>query len=287
MTSPCVLKLRPESCFVWTQWPWHQFIRDVRARCNEIPSRRSWGNMVMGTAGTDDGRTTRNHTTAGHDYHQRGGINVIDIAVSHFNDMWVNQYTSKTFSSGWKMVFIISDSAAWYIEIIELIEFDWSSWFFHLFPTCPESPLVCLSLVLVLFHSSKLVLLSVSCLSSNGNGGFKAYFIVVDVSISPFIHDKVRQKSQVYPDVQGYDVCSEHSRLQGQGIAWQRQIGADSCAITASQYESEGKVQYLHFDSILSVIFVVLLCLFSTGLISPEKKNSINVDLLFSFPSEW
>lgn len=97
MTSPCVLKLRPESCFVWTQWPWHQFIRDVRARCNEIPSRRSWGNMVMGTAGTDDGRTTRNHTTTGHDYHQRGGINVIDIAVSHVNDMWVNQYTSKIF----------------------------------------------------------------------------------------------------------------------------------------------------------------------------------------------
>lgn len=48
-------------------------------------------------------------------------------------------------------------------------------------------------------------------------------------------------------------------------VGWQRQIGADSCAIRVSQYESECIVQYLNFDSVLALIFRVFRSLLSTG----------------------
>lgn len=129
-----------------------------------------------------------------------------------------------------------------------------------------------------------------------GNGGIKACFTVVDVSISPdqwmdlkpsfFFQVKERPKFQVYLNTRGYRVCGKHLRLQCRRIAWQRQIGADSCDIIFSQYDTEMcNVQYFHSDIILSLI--VRGFVFFRFKILRKQENSINVYLLFSYPSEW
>lgn len=116
-------------------------------------------------------------------------------------------------------------------------------------------------------RTSKLVLLSLGCLSGwrwrNQSlfyccrcvnfrwsvDGCKTFFFFFLPQV------KERSKFQVFLNTQGYRVCGQRLRMQGRRMAWQRQIGADSCDIIFSQYETESNVQYFHFDSILSLIF--------------------------------